>query len=67
LLGGGLALARFVAAPGALGIALALWSFYGVQSAFFLAGGVRERAADGAGADRFERARRRALALLEDA
>jgi hypothetical protein len=64
LVGGGLALARFVAAPGALGTALALWSFFLVQSAWFLIGGAAERTS-GAVADRFEEARRRALALLE--
>lgn len=64
LVGGGLALARFVAATGALGTALALWSFFLVQSAWFLIGGAAERAPAGV-ADRFEEARRRALALLE--
>ncbi len=67
LLGGGLALARFLAAPTLLGAALAIWGFGLVQSAFFAIGGVRERSAESAGPDRFERARRRAAELLEDA
>jgi len=66
LIGGGLALARFLSAPGALGAALALWGFFLVQSAFFAIGGVRTPDAGGGALDRFERARRRALALLED-
>lgn len=66
LLGGGLVLARFLAAPSVLGVALAIWGFLLVQSAFFAIGGVSIRSAESAGPDRFERARRRALALLDD-
>ena len=66
LLGGGLLLARFLFAPGALGTALALWGFFLVQSAFFAIGGLRVRDSDGVAPDRFECARRRALALLEE-
>lgn len=66
LLGGGLLLARWLATPGLLGVALALWGFFGVQAAFFAIGGVHERARDAGGADRFEHARRRALELLEE-
>jgi hypothetical protein len=66
LLGGGLLLARFLFAPGALGTALALWGFFLVQSAFFAIGGVRVRDAHVAAPDRFECARRRALALLDE-
>lgn len=65
LLGGGLLLARWLATPGPLGVALALWGFFAVQAWFFTIGGVRERARETDG-DRFERARRRALALLEE-
>jgi hypothetical protein len=65
LLGGGLLLARWLATPGPLGVALALWGFFAVQAGYFAVGGVRERRADLGGADRFEHARRRALALLE--
>jgi hypothetical protein len=66
LLGGGLLLARWLATPGPLGVALALWGFFAVQAGFFAISGVRERRADPGGADRFEHARRRVLALLEE-
>lgn len=66
LLGGGLLLARWLATPGPLGVALALWGFFAVQAGFFAVGGVRLRASDPGGADRFEHARRRALRLLEE-
>lgn len=65
LLGGGLLLARWLATPGPLGATLALWGFFAVQAGFFAIGGVRERAPETGVGDRFERARRRALALLE--
>jgi hypothetical protein len=67
LLGGGLALARFLAGPSLLGVALAIWGFLLVQSAYFAIGGVRGRSAESAGPDRFERARRRAMEILEEA
>jgi hypothetical protein len=66
LLGGGLLLARFLFTPGTLGIALAIWGFFLVQSAFFAIGGVRVRGAGAGASDRFESARRRALALLDE-
>lgn len=66
LLGSGLLLARWLATPGLLGVALGLWGFFAVQAGFFAIGGVRERAPEADAGDRFERARRRALALLED-
>jgi len=66
LLGGGLLLARWLATPGPLGVALALWGFFAVQAGFFAIGGVRVRPPDTGGADRFEHARRRALELLEE-
>lgn len=65
LLGVGLLLARFLASPGLLGIALALWGFFLVQSVFFAIGGVSELRADSAGMDPFERAKRRAMEVLE--
>ena len=65
LIGGGLLLARWLAIPGPLGIALALWGFFAVQAGFFAIGGVQERRPDPSG-DRFEQARRRTLALLDD-
>ena len=66
LLGGGLLLARFLVTPGVLGVALALWGLFLLQSGFFLIGGIGERSGDPRGIDRFESARRRALALLEE-
>jgi hypothetical protein len=66
LLGGGLVLARWLATPGPLGVVLALWGFFAVQAGFFLVGGVGERPREAGGVDRFEAARRRALALLDD-
>jgi hypothetical protein len=66
LLGGGLLLAHVVATPGVLGVALGLWTFFLVQSAFFAIAGSRERVATPPGVDRFDAARRRALALLDD-
>jgi hypothetical protein len=66
LVGGGLLLARWLATPGPLGVALALWGFFAVQAGFFAIGGVGLRPPDPAGMDRFENARRRALELLED-
>jgi hypothetical protein len=66
LLGGGLALARFLAVPGLLGAALGIWGFFLVQSVFFLIGGVRERRAEVDGLDPFDLARTRLAALLEE-
>jgi len=66
LLGGGLALARFLAVPGLLGTALGIWGFFLVQSVFFLIGGVRERRAAAGGLDPFDLARTRLAALLEE-
>jgi len=66
LLGAGLLLARWLATPGLLGIALAVWGFFLVQAGFFLVPGERERRADAAGGDGFEHARRRLVALLEE-
>ncbi len=66
LLLGGLALARSVASPGLLGTALGIWAFGLVQSAYFLAGGVRERSEQVGDVDPFELARTRALRLMQD-
>jgi hypothetical protein len=65
LLGIGLLLARFLASPGLLGIALALWGFFLVQSIFFAIGGASERRPDTGAMDPFERAKRRAMEVLE--
>ena len=66
LLAGGLAFARFLAAPGLLGVALGVWGFFLVQSVFFLVGGSREGSPAAGGLDPFELARSRALALFEE-
>ncbi len=63
LVGGGLTLARVMAAPSAVGVAAGLWCFFLVQSLYFLGGDPRERA--DAPADAFETAYRRAVELLE--
>jgi hypothetical protein len=60
---GSLASARFVAAPGLLGSALALWSWFVVQSFYFLVGGLRVRRPSPEG-DAFDAARRELLDLL---
>ncbi len=64
--GGGLLFARFLAGPTLLSAGFAIWAFFLIQSLFFLAGGVREREVDEPRIDPFERARKRALALMEE-
>ncbi len=66
LIVGGLLFARMFAGSTLLGAALAIWAFFLVQSLFFLAGGVREREPEEPRVDPFERARKRALALMEE-
>ncbi len=64
LLGGGLALARWVGSPGLLGVALGFWSFFLVQSLFFLV--AREPGlAEPVSGDRFEHAERSLRTLLD--
>jgi hypothetical protein len=65
LLGGGLALAAFLAGPWLARIALAVWGFWLVQSAFFAVGGVAPRPEPPGNNDPFERARAQVLALLD--
>lgn len=64
LLAGGLLAARFLAGPSPLDLGLAVWGFFLVQALYGLVGGGVPRREDAAG-DPFERARRRALALME--
>jgi hypothetical protein len=66
LIAGGLLFARVLAAPTSLGVGLGIWGFFLVQSLFFLAGGADRRRAEEPGVDPFDKARRRALELLED-
>lgn len=63
---GGLLAARILAGPTPLASGLAIWTFFLVQSLFFLAGGVEHREADETRIDPFERARKRALAVMEE-
>jgi len=66
LLGAGLAAARLLAAPGLVGVSLALWGFFLVQSlGFLVAGRVPQTDAPG-GVDPFEYARGRALEILDE-
>ena len=65
LLCAGLALAAFLAGGTVLRVALGVWGFWLVQSAFFAVGGIAARPDDAAQEDPFERARTRILALLE--
>jgi hypothetical protein len=65
LLLAGLATASLLATPGVLGISLAVWGYFLVQSAFFLVARPRARTPGPAG-DPFERARERLDALLDD-
>ncbi len=62
----GLFFARTLAGSTSLGMGLGIWGFFLVQSLFFLAGGVDRRQVEEPGGDRFDRARRQVLALLED-
>ncbi len=66
LIFGGLLFARTLTGPNLLSTGLAIWAFFLAQSLFFLAGGVREREPDEPRIDPFERARKRALALMEE-
>jgi len=66
LITGGLLAARFVAGPTPLATGLAVWSFFLIQSLFFLAGGITAREPEASTIDPFEHARNRALALMED-
>lgn len=66
VLGAGLAAARWLAAPGLLGVSLALWGFFLVQSLGFLVAGRVPRTDTPGGVDPFEYARGRALEILEE-
>jgi hypothetical protein len=62
---GGLLFGRFLAGGTPLGMALALWGFFLVQSCFFLVGGARTRALDPNRGDPFEEVVARATEVLE--
>ena len=66
LIVGGLLAARVLAGPTLLSSGVAIWGFFLVQSLYFLVGGVRVREPDEPGIDPFERARKKAVALMED-
>ena len=65
LLAGGLAIAAFLAGPWLARLALAVWGFWLVQSAFFAVGGIDPRPEESSNNDPFERARAQVLALLD--
>ncbi len=64
-LGGGLLLARFLAAPTVLHVCLAIWAFFLAQSLYFLAPDLR-KAPEETGLDPFDAAAARAEALLQE-
>lgn len=64
LVGGGLIFARAFGSS-LLGLGLAFWGFFLVQSLFFLVGGTSQRRQEGPELDAFDSARRRALTLME--
>jgi len=63
---GGLKLAALVGASTIIGLALGYWTFFLVQGAFFLVGGVDARAPERSSRDPFDVARERALRVLEE-
>lgn len=65
LIGGGLVFARLLCGRSAAPLVLALWTFFLVQSLYFLMGGIRRRARSGRERDAFQDAYGRAVALLE--
>ena len=65
LAGGGLLFARLLAARSPLGMALAIWGFFLVQSFFFLLAGVRLREIATGHPDPFEAAHARAMEVIE--
>jgi len=66
VLGGGLALARVLDGEGALGLALAVWGFFLVQSVYFLIGGIGRRGGPVDEVDPFQHAYREANRLMDD-
>jgi hypothetical protein len=66
LLGGGLLLANALAGAGSLGLAMAIWGFFLVQSVYFLLGGINERSESTPEIDPFEEACVRATRLMEE-
>ena len=67
LLGAGLGLSAHLLGGSTLSAVLAVWSFYLVQSLYFLVGGVSPRREESAEVDPFDAARARADAVLEEA
>jgi hypothetical protein len=65
LIAGGLLAARALAAPGLVGVSLAIWGFFLVQSLGFLIGGREPQGDAPTGLDPFDAARNQALELLE--
>ena len=67
LLAAGLAFAKALAGSSVSSVALAVWGFFLVQSLFFLAGGTAARPEEEFAEDPFDRARREAVRLMEEA
>jgi hypothetical protein len=65
LAGGGLVFARLLGARSPLGMVLAIWGFFLVQSFFFILAGVRVRETATGHPDAFEAAHARAMEVLE--
>lgn len=63
---GGLKLAALASQPTVAGLALGLWTFFLLQGAYFLIGGIDARAPERPAADPFEAARDRALRVLDE-
>jgi hypothetical protein len=66
LLAGGLLLANALADSTSLGMAMAIWGFFLVQSLYFLIGGIGQRVESTTGIDAFEEACERATRLMDD-
>ena len=67
LLFAGLALAKALAGSSVSSVALAVWGFFLVESLFFLVGGTAARPEEEFAEDPFDRARREAVRLMEEA
>jgi hypothetical protein len=67
LLAAGLAFANALAGSSVTSLALAVWGFFLVESVFFVVGGTSARPEEDLDEDPFDRARREAVRLMEEA